>query len=227
MTATKSNFRSLIEQVKHIRNNGNNNLPPLDNGVETHEAPIDSSTTDESTTENIKQEAESSDIPKFFPAKTFNQEFYNTIPQAKDRYSAYLQQRSQDSNNLYYYNMFTILSHFGETTKSLKVLSNLVENNFEDTQALRIVAFCIEHLLSDIQNTTMRTTLINKLIEIYEKILKSRPEEPNSYLHLALALSLRGNLNDLQRSVQLCQKVIQSKWNIRFEQGTSRVVTGN
>ncbi|KAH3764444.1 Vault protein inter-alpha-trypsin domain protein [Pelomyxa schiedti] len=55
-------------------------------------------------------------------------------------------------------------------------------------------------------------------IFLLEEILKSRPEEPQSYLDLACALTYVDTIDSLKRALELLNEVLKRHWDIRFEQ---------
>lgn len=82
---------------------------------------------------------------------------------------------------------------------ALRVLSNLAELKLEDPQLLRVLAG--------------RLTLHKQPVlagAFYEKILKLRPEEPQSYRDLALQLA---DLGQYRRAVELLNQVIFQDWD--------------
>ncbi len=91
----------------------------------------------------------------------------------------------------------------------LQILSNIAELKIQDSRLLRTMAMKLkEHDYIDLS------------IQAYRKVLNDRPEEPQSYRDLALALQQRVVNNtssdsnkDYQEGIELLYKVITTKWD--------------
>jgi len=92
---------------------------------------------------------------------------------------------------------------------SEQVLTNLVELDIANEQYMRLLAFQFEIM-----------GLIDYSINLYERVLKIRTEEPQTYRDLALLLMKRRNekTNDLQNALTHLTHVVQGDWDIRFTQ---------
>lgn len=90
---------------------------------------------------------------------------------------------------------------------SEQVLSNLVELDVANEQYMRLLAFQFE-----------RMGLIDYSINLYERVLKTRTEEPQTYRDLALLLMKRKNDSDIQNALTHLTHVVQGDWDIRFTQ---------
>ncbi|KAH3742968.1 YfaP family protein [Pelomyxa schiedti] len=91
---------------------------------------------------------------------------------------------------------------------ALTVLSNIAELNLDNVSQLRAAAMLCEQLSS-----------FKEAIWLYKKILSLRPEEPQSYRDLALALwhSERTKEN-YEKALSLLDTVLDKEWDKRFEQ---------
>jgi len=58
--------------------------------------------------------------------------------------------------------------------------------------------------------------LLRLSIRCFERVLKLRPEEPQSYRDLALVLAKTGQLSDVLRALELLKEVITKQWDARF-----------
>jgi Ca-activated chloride channel family protein len=59
---------------------------------------------------------------------------------------------------------------------------------------------------------------ISEAIDIFEKVKKLRPEEPQSFRDLALVLFKKGGKENLEKSLELLFNIVQQDWDIRFAQ---------
>jgi tetratricopeptide (TPR) repeat protein len=137
-------------------------------------------------------------------------------------YSIYLKQRAQYlSSPAFYFDCADYLLHAGHTRLGVRVLTNVAELKLEDAQLLRIVA----HRLNQLGQRDLA-------IDMFERIKAMRPEEPQSWRDLALALSDRadsaaaaGGTNadpakavaDDLRALDLLNHVVMNQWD-RFEE---------
>jgi hypothetical protein len=81
----------------------------------------------------------------------------------------------------------------------LRVLSNMVETQLNEHRWMRLLAYsCEQHALLD------------HAIHLYERVLRVRSEEPQSYLDLARVLVRRRAAGDLTRALSLLTDVIVS-----------------
>jgi hypothetical protein len=81
----------------------------------------------------------------------------------------------------------------------LRVLSNMVETQLNEHRWMRLLAYsCEQHALLD------------HAIHLYERVLRVRSEEPQSYLDLARVLVRRRAAGDLTRALSLLTDIIVS-----------------
>lgn len=132
--------------------------------------------------------------------------YLKALRAAEDAYAEYLRQREdyRDSPSFY----LDAADHFREVRKdpalAQRVLSNLAEISFENTALLRVLA----HRLSQWGAHALAA-------HQFETALRQRPEEPQSYRDLALALA-RLPEPDLARSIELLWQVALGDWSRRF-----------
>jgi len=103
-------------------------------------------------------------------------------------YNDYLKLRSQNENTKFcsfYVDMADFFLEKNAPDLSFRILSNLAELELENPQFLRIIVFKLQEMGPEFY-------LLG--IEILRRIVKFRPEEPQSYLYLAMALTQNGNL---------------------------------
>jgi Ca-activated chloride channel homolog len=89
-----------------------------------------------------------------------------------------------------------------QTTLGLRILSNIAELQLENPEFLRILAHRLEEL------GQMRLS-----VPLFETILKMRPEEPQSYRDLALALTEQ---KKYKRAMELLNHLVMTQWD-RFD----------
>ncbi len=132
------------------------------------------------------------------------------IGDPKGAYLRYLEQREEYAKSPAFF-----LDAAGELLQSnpdmgLRVLSNLAEMKLENAGLLRIYAWRLQE-----------AGKLDRSIELLEKVLGMRPEEPQSLRDLALALILRyeqaGDLADAERAAELLYDVIGGTWS-RFRE---------
>jgi Ca-activated chloride channel homolog len=137
-------------------------------------------------------------------------------------YAVYLKQRPQYlASPAFYLDCADFLLRSGQQSLGIRVLTNVAELKLEDAQLLRIVA----HRLNQIGRRDLA-------IDLFEKILKMRPEEPQSHRDLALAVSDRADAQiatggtqsnpaaavaDYRRALDLLNQVVMGHWD-RFEE---------
>ena len=134
-------------------------------------------------------------------------------------YTIYLEQRKTFSSSpAFYLDCADYLLRLGQRDLGLRVLSNVAELDLADARLLRIIA----HRLSQLGER-------QSAIDLFEKIRRLRPEEPQSFRDLALAIADRADeaVNDRQhaslsavddylRSIDLLNTVIMGDWD-RFQ----------
>jgi hypothetical protein len=138
---------------------------------------------------------------------------------AHRRYAIYLAQRKKHGAAPAF---FLDCSHWfrskGARRLALRILSNLAELELENPALLRVLA----HRLAQVKALELS-------ISTFEKVLKLRPEEPQSYRDLALVLERRADRlrrrrrhrrrarADYARALELLAKVVMNKWD-RFRE---------
>ncbi|MFH2010024.1 MAG: VIT domain-containing protein [bacterium] len=138
---------------------------------------------------------------------------------AAGRYAVYLAQRKQHGASPAFY---LDCAHFFRRVKqprlALRILSNLAELELENPALIRVLA----HRLSQIAEYDLS-------VNMFEKALKLRREEPQSFRDLALVLERRGDRErrrpagrgsaraDYVRAMALLSKVVMNKWD-RFNE---------
>jgi Ca-activated chloride channel family protein len=94
----------------------------------------------------------------------------------------------------------------GQTEIGLRVLSNLLELALDDPALLRIYSWRLQQAQLD-----------DQAVAILERVLPMRPDEPQSYRDLGLALSDRwdrdGRAADAFRAAELLYEVVQREWD--------------
>lgn len=87
--------------------------------------------------------------------------------------------------------------------RAVLVISNLAELNLEEVQLLRVLGYKLSHY----QTYALA-------ISVFEKILKLKEEEPQSYRDLGLALAQNGQYNEV---IQKLYKVVTRSWDGSFD----------
>jgi len=141
---------------------------------------------------------------------------------ADQAYNVYLAERkSYESSPAFY---LDCADSFAKTNPelALRILTNIPELALDDGRLIRICAHRLQQLGQ-----------LDLAIDLFEKVTHLRPEEPQSFRDLALALADRADLrrpsdghksvlyleclSDYMRALELLNKVIMSKWE-RFEE---------
>ncbi len=119
------------------------------------------------------------------------------------RLSKYYQLKKHYFNSpAFYFDSANFFFANEQTDIGLQVLSNIAELNIQDSRLLRTMAMKLKE-----QN------YIDLSIQTYRKVLIDRPEEPQSFRDLALALEQRATKADYQEAIELLYKVITTKWD--------------
>ncbi|QIF00188.1 VIT domain-containing protein [Roseimicrobium sp. ORNL1] len=133
--------------------------------------------------------------------------YLKKIRKAEDAYAAYLKERKDNAGSSAFY--LDCADYFREEKKddrlALRVLSNLAEMELENAPLLRILAYRLQQL-----------GRYDLAVPLFEEVLKTRGEEPQSRRDLALCLSRREN-PDLARAATLLWEVVKRKWDGRFQ----------
>jgi tetratricopeptide (TPR) repeat protein len=136
---------------------------------------------------------------------------------AAEAYDVYLQQRKSYEGSPAFY--LDCADFFAKASPeiALRILTNIPELGLDDGRLLRIAA----HRLQQLGH-------LDLAIDLFEKVAKLRPEEPQSFRDLALALADRADgyaansgaeraRSDYERSLQLLHKVVMNPWQ-RFDE---------
>lgn len=126
---------------------------------------------------------------------------------AKEHYSAYLQERkSWAQSPAFYLDCAEEFFRHKEYALGLRILSNLAELKMEDAALLRVYAWRLRQAQE-----------LDRAIGLLRRVAALRPEEPQSFRDLALALAERGrskqNSADLEEAMNLFLKVAFTPWN--------------
>jgi tetratricopeptide (TPR) repeat protein len=91
---------------------------------------------------------------------------------------------------------------------ALKAISNLAEAQLDNAAPIRLAAaLCLQAGLS------------RETADLFEQALRLRPEEPQSYRDLAVAVNELGpETKNYERALQLLNSVVDKEWDKRFEQ---------
>lgn len=132
--------------------------------------------------------------------------YLKAMRNARDAYAAYLVQRDTHGNTPAFF--LDSADYFRDEAKkpelALRVLSNIAEISIENTELTRVLAYRLA-----------QWDLYALAVGQFEYALEQRPEEPQSYRDLALALSRQPN-PDIARAVELLWAVATRDWHGRF-----------
>ena len=151
--------------------------------------------TDTSTSSTIQLSPWTADTP-----------YMRAMEASTDAYAEYLRQRASygDVPGFYLDAADHLREARGDAALAQRVLSNLAELSTENTALVRVLA----HRLSQWDAWALAA-------QQFETALEQRPEEPQSYRDLALALA-RLPQPDFPRAIQLLWKVALGDWSDRF-----------
>jgi len=134
--------------------------------------------------------------------------YLKTLQAAKAdlRYAAYLAQRADWAQSpAFFLDCASLFFRSGDKALARRILTNLAEMRIEDAGLLRILAWRLQEA-GDLDSATL----------ILRRVTKLRPEEPQSFRDLALALAERGRANtskpDLEESMRLFLHVALGNW---------------
>jgi Ca-activated chloride channel family protein len=129
-----------------------------------------------------------------------------------DAYRRYLAERdTYGSSPAFYLDCASFLIEQGQRSLGLRVLSSVAELKLEDARLLRVLAHRME-----------QADELDSAIELFDRVLRLRPEEPQSYRDLALALDRRagrggaGSSDDYTRALALFSEIVSREWDARF-----------
>jgi Ca-activated chloride channel family protein len=129
----------------------------------------------------------------------------------QDAFSVYLAQRKKFGRSpAFYLDCAEFFRKQKQDEVSLQILSNIAELDLENAALLRVLAYRL-----------LQIGQLDLACGLFEEILRMRPEEPQSFRDLALALAKRGQTKsdpaDCRRALELLAKVVNQKWD-RFEE---------
>jgi hypothetical protein len=153
--------------------------------------------------------------------------YLKTLTAAKpaEAYDAYLAARKAFANSPgFYLDCADFFVRTGRRDLGFRILTNIPELRLDDGRLLRICAHRLQQLGS-----------LDLAIDLFEKVARLRPEEPQSFRDLALALADRADASikaarpadptpaysaasaDYRRSLELLHKVVMTPWE-RFDE---------
>jgi Ca-activated chloride channel homolog len=150
--------------------------------------------------------------------------YIKTLAELGDRklpalYKVYLSQRDSESNNYanspafyfdcaHYFLNQSSLGAVESRTLGVRILTNIPELKLEEPQLLRMLGYKLDEMNE-----------LDLAIEVFGKVLKLRPDEPQSHRDLALVLEKRANPGDYQRAVNLLWAVVVGpSWRSDFDE---------
>jgi tetratricopeptide (TPR) repeat protein len=133
----------------------------------------------------------------------------------RNAYRRYLAERNTYGKSpAFYLDCASYLLEHGERDLGIRVLTSVAELKLEDARLLRVLA----HRLTQVAE-------IDLAIALFEKVRRLRPEEPQSYRDLALALDQRAGtrgaltsatIDDYTRALALFSEIVSREWDSRF-----------
>jgi hypothetical protein len=138
---------------------------------------------------------------------------------ASSAYRVYLAERdTYGGSPAFYLDCADVFFKNGQRDLGLRVLSNVAELKLEDARLLRVLA----HRLEQVDE-------LDLAVELFDRVRRLRPEEPQSHRDLALALDRRADarqrqdgrltpatLDDYRRALELLAAVVEGEWDGRF-----------
>ena len=129
-----------------------------------------------------------------------------------DAYPRYLAEReTYGSSPAFYLDCASFLIEQGQRELGLRVLTSVAELKLDDARLLRVLAHRLE-----------QADEVDSAIELFDRVLRLRPEEPQSYRDLALALDRRAgrggaaSSDDYLRALALFSEIVSREWDTRF-----------
>lgn len=120
-------------------------------------------------------------------------------------YQAYLSIKGEYKDTpSFYLDVATLFEERGLKEDAFLILSNLAELKLDDYRILRVLA----HRLKQLDYNEYAITLFRKVLEL-------RPEEPQSYRDLGLALAQH---KEYQEAIDVMYKIIEQEWDNRFNE---------
>jgi Ca-activated chloride channel homolog len=137
---------------------------------------------------------------------------------AQRAYNVYLSQRDQHgASPAFYLDCADHLLRAGQHELGVRVLTSLLDLKLDDARLLRVAAHRLQQAAE-----------LDLAIELFEHVLRERPEEPQSARDLALAFAARGDARDATgsaaspaaedylRALELLDGVVRHDWDARF-----------
>ncbi|MDQ7826838.1 MAG: VIT domain-containing protein [Candidatus Eremiobacteraeota bacterium] len=126
---------------------------------------------------------------------------------ADQQYSLYMEQRAYYGESpAFFFDCGDFFLSQGTRAPGLRILSNLVELGIDDAAMIRMYAWRLQQAED-----------LDLAIELLEKVLADRGDEPQSYRDLGLALGLRWERGrraaDLTRAMELLWEVVLRPWD--------------
>ncbi|MCL4204461.1 MAG: DUF2135 domain-containing protein [Pirellulaceae bacterium] len=140
--------------------------------------------------------------------------YLKELAKADAAYATYLELREEYADApSFFLDCADFFHDAGQEMLAIRVLSNLAELKLDNPQVLRVLG----HRL-------LQWGEIDLSILTFEEVLRLRPEEPQSYRDLALALARRAETSDnqgllgsdLSRALELLNTVVMGRWDERF-----------
>jgi Ca-activated chloride channel family protein len=130
---------------------------------------------------------------------------------AQKAFAMYMTERkAYGKSPAFYFDCAEFFRRQKQNDLSIQVLSNIAELELENAALLRVLAYRL-----------LQISQLDLACGLFEQILKMRPEEPQSYRDLALALARRsqglGNAAECRRAVELLAHVVKNEWD-RFDE---------
>lgn len=127
-------------------------------------------------------------------------------------YTVYLRLRKDYLNMApFYMDMGELFAKKGKNELAKLIFSNVVELGNQDFAMMRVLG-----------NRLLQAGEVETSVKMFEQVLKLRPEEPQSYRDLGLALARNKNY---QAAIDTLYNVITGDWNDRFPEIESIVIT--
>jgi tetratricopeptide (TPR) repeat protein len=127
-------------------------------------------------------------------------------------YTVYLRLRKDYLNMApFYMDMGELFAKKGKTELANRIFSNVVELGNQDFAMMRVLG-----------NRLLQAGEVETSVKMFEQVLKLRPEEPQSYRDLGLALA---RSRKYQAAIDTLYNVITGEWNDRFPEIESIVIT--
>jgi hypothetical protein len=121
----------------------------------------------------------------------------------RDAYHTYLKLKNEyGSTPAFYLDVCDFFAKMGKKDTAVQILSNLAELQLESPQLLR-----------NLGNKLLDLNFNGKAVLVFEKVLKLRGEEPQSFRDLGLAYEANG---DSQLALNSLYEVVKKEWDGRF-----------